>query len=129
MDQSSRAVEGPLEPSVRLHCYDCGAKVGRLHKLGCDVERCPDCGGQYISCGCRGKRTHHRLEWTGHWPGDSECREFGWFARMVPGSGWVRCEATDPGAGPDLNRLVFEGVWDAAAGRWVKPNVAIKRLP
>jgi len=34
-------------------CHDCGIinKKGHLHKLGCDVERCPKCGRQLISCG------------------------------------------------------------------------------
>lgn len=31
-------------------CHDCDAKVGELHMLGCDMERCPVCGGQLISC-------------------------------------------------------------------------------
>ena len=38
------------EPSG--HCHDCNAPHGGLHHLGCDVERCPACGGQLISCGC-----------------------------------------------------------------------------
>jgi len=129
MGQSSRAVEGPLEPTVRLHCHDCGAEVGKLHKRGCDVELCPDCGGQYISCSCRGKRRHNRLAWTGHWPGDMECRAFGWWSRWVGGRGWVRCKATDTGACPDLNRLAAEGVWDAHAGRFVKPNTTLTGAP
>jgi len=130
MDQSSRAVEGPLEPSVRLHCPDCGAKVGAQHEEGCDVERCPDCGGQAISCDCDNDDLKHpRLPWTGRWPGDAECREFGWWSRWVGGRGWVQCEATDPGAGPNLNRLEAEGVWDAAAGRFVKPNAGVTSLP
>ncbi len=32
-------------------CHDCSAKPGELHKLGCDMERCPFCGRQLISCG------------------------------------------------------------------------------
>ncbi len=33
-------------------CHDCGAKEGELHDFGCDMERCPFCGGQLITCGC-----------------------------------------------------------------------------
>lgn len=38
------------EPSGR--CHDCGIKHGGFHHPGCDVERCPKCDGQLISCGC-----------------------------------------------------------------------------
>jgi hypothetical protein len=39
---------------VNSHCHDCDIenKVGNLHHFGCDMERCPKCGGQLISCGC-----------------------------------------------------------------------------
>ena len=33
-------------------CHDCGATKGQFHIFGCDVERCPVCGGQVIYCEC-----------------------------------------------------------------------------
>lgn len=36
-------------------CHDCGIlnKPGNYHHYGCDMERCPKCGGQLIfACGC-----------------------------------------------------------------------------
>lgn len=32
-------------------CGDCGAKYGEQHLAGCDIERCPVCGLQLLSCG------------------------------------------------------------------------------
>ena len=52
--------EGPTESETLLGrsasaghgCGDCAVKEGQIHELGCDMERCPFCGRQLISCGC-----------------------------------------------------------------------------
>ena len=41
-----------MEERKEIQCHDCGAKEGQLHTLGCDMERCPFCGHQPISCDC-----------------------------------------------------------------------------
>ncbi len=33
-------------------CHDCNVKQNSYHHPGCDMERCPKCHGQLISCGC-----------------------------------------------------------------------------
>lgn len=103
------------------NCPDCGVAPGEQHRDGCDVERCPECGGQYISCGCEDE-PEHRLPWTGEWPGVAECREFGWYSKMVPGSGWVPCEKSEPGAHENLNRLHIDAVWSKEQGRFILPR-------
>lgn len=33
-------------------CGDCGVVKGQYHVMDCDVEECPRCNGQFISCDC-----------------------------------------------------------------------------
>lgn len=33
-------------------CGDCGVRPGGYHHPGCDLERCPRCRHQFITCGC-----------------------------------------------------------------------------
>ena len=101
-----------------VSCPDCGVRPGERHARGCDVERCPLCGRQRFSCSCD-HRKGRRMPWTGEWPGEAECREFGWYARPVPG-GWKPCAPTEPGADPDLNRLYVNARWDPSQRRWVR---------
>jgi hypothetical protein len=58
------------------NCHDCGVSPGEPHIFGCDVARCPICGGQKISCSCQGEICGEEI-WTGLWPGAIECYEYG----------------------------------------------------
>lgn len=56
MDFSAQQVTPP-------NCPACRTAVGEYHKPDCDVERCPACGRQKLTCGCESART----VWTGKW--------------------------------------------------------------
>ena len=101
-------------------CGDCGVKAGGVHDDGCDVARCMATGQQRLSCD--GGHDCGRGVWTGEWPGDAECREFGWWVqdRCEEGLGFVPCAPDAPEAMPDLNRLARDAYWDATTGRWRK---------
>jgi len=43
-------------------CHDCGAKEGAIHEYGCDMERCPFCGNQLLSCNCKYKFLGYDLD-------------------------------------------------------------------
>ena len=111
-------------------CPDCGVSPGKFHRPGCDVERCPLCGGQAIGCGCEHEVSGYAAEvakhggplaWTGEWPGDAECRELGWFCDKYTGA---PRPAGHPHATEDLNRLASEARWDRSARRFVRRHAS-----
>jgi len=111
-------------------CPDCGVATGTLPSDGCDIESCPDCGGQNNSCGCIA--ADNRIPWTGDLPEKRECREFGWNVKLVPDApGWTRCAQDDPEATEDLNRLYVDAVGSSDQQRFVLPSLGspVKRIP
>ena len=48
--RDKKALERALKPYVQ--CHDCGVREGEIHEPGCDMESCPFCGGQLLSCEC-----------------------------------------------------------------------------
>lgn len=46
-------------------CHDCNALPGQVHHHGCDMEECPACGDQSISCDCRwaGEESEDAFRW------------------------------------------------------------------
>jgi len=63
-------------------CGDCGVARGGLHHPGCDLQRCPCCTGQFISCGCRFDEDGFSDD-----PDDDDVDEMDDFAPGADGSG------------------------------------------
>ena len=62
--ETSYVIGGATYPRVRygdessdwhadqVPCHDCAVVKGQYHVPSCDVEECPVCGGQVLSCDC-----------------------------------------------------------------------------
>jgi hypothetical protein len=129
-------VTGTLEAG-RDSCPDCGAETGQPHDDGCDVARCLVTGRQRLMCdglhadepvpGCYVPLDCGQDAWTGQWPGEAECAEYGWYAYFrAPRSGeqhgaWEPCDPGHPDAVADTTRLILACTWDRGQHRWVRP--------
>jgi rRNA maturation protein Nop10 len=49
-----RCIESISDDTKEERCHDCGRlnDGAHYHHLGCDMEKCPVCGGQLMSCNC-----------------------------------------------------------------------------
>jgi hypothetical protein len=95
-----------IKDSHKRLCPDCGVKKEEKHHINCDVARCLKCGGQKLSCGCRGG---YGDVWEGMWPGTKEC----WKKKYV--AIWV-------GGGPfDSGEPIFD--YTRLAAEKMKPSV------
>jgi rRNA maturation protein Nop10 len=81
-------------------CPDCGARIGEKHAEGCDVERCPHCGGRALGCVRFDLNDPRRQAWDGRWLGEADCERLGFFVSGDRGF-------------PDLSRLFAECRWNA----------------
>ncbi len=46
----------PYNIQSEHRCHDCNIMPGGFHHPGCDMERCPRCDEQLISCGCLSRK-------------------------------------------------------------------------
>lgn len=72
-----------------------------------------------------------RMPWTGEWPGEAECREYGFWAVFGPEMnppqvGWVTVPEGTPKASENLNRLIRECSWNVDKQRWIRDEVPPK---
>lgn len=44
--------ENPAWTDASAPCHDCAALMGQIHVFGCDMEECPRCSRQLITCEC-----------------------------------------------------------------------------
>ena len=127
-------------PNGEKRCPDCQVEPGTRHENGCDIARCKVTGQQHFQCEGEEHSFKGRVYgehpgeclptlWTGRWPGDEECEEFGLFVTMesVKAPPWfIKCGPDHPDRTPDLNELGLmaakgEVAWDSDRERYMKP--------
>jgi hypothetical protein len=91
----------------RTSCPDCSASPGKYHMKGCDIERCTECEGQRLSCGCTDHGDYQREKWSGiaYEKAMLIAEENNLYVKW--NNGWVKCSKNDEGASHDLNEATF----------------------
>jgi hypothetical protein len=97
----------------RDECPECAVEIGEVHRLDCNCSECPNCGQMRLNCGLT--RGEDRLPFTGYLAGEAEAEELGWYVRRVGDAEVVSCDADDPGAFLDTQRVLDQGRWDRDA--------------
>lgn len=101
---------------MQANCPDCGVDIGRLHKVSCDMAECQLDGDQALGC-----KLDHEHEgwypdvWDGFGRGVLEAVGLGLYCYWGPDygkKGWIECDASHPGAYPDLNRYYMITRWN-----------------
>lgn len=104
------------------NCGDCGVAPGELHTPGCDVERCPRCGGQDIGCNCiyeingidpwEMETEHPSIYKNGPTKAMYAKWDAEWGSRRMPWTGEY------PGLA-ECREYGFWSVWDAVNHKWL----------
>jgi hypothetical protein len=108
-----------------MNCPDCAVVPGRCHSGSCDIERCTNCGGQRLCCGCHPMfHSPKEAKWSGESPLVELAREWDLWCRIRLKDGswadpttaippervaawWVPCKRGSLGATEDCNRAVL----------------------
>ncbi|MCX4666405.1 M48 family metallopeptidase [Streptomyces sp. NBC_01381] len=114
-----------LNPTPTDRCPDCATPPGTLHADRCDIARCAITGFQRAHCH---PGSTCNTVWDGHMPGEAECTEYGFYCRPTP-DGYEPCNADDPGAMHDFNRLYRECRWNPSTQRMSLPSPRDKEQP
>ncbi|MFF0742157.1 YgjP-like metallopeptidase domain-containing protein [Streptomyces sp. NPDC004111] len=106
----------PTQTAPGERCPNCLTPPNKLHAGHCDLARCAFTGRQRYEC-----HPDCNTIWTGKFPGQAECEEYGFYWRTGP-NGYEHCNANAPGADHDYNRLYAECTWDIATQRMTLPG-------
>lgn len=95
----------------RVNCHDCCVVPGEYHMEGCDIERCTECEGQRLSCGCPDHEGYQGEKWSGisYEKARMIAEEYDLFCKWD--AGWIKCNKEDEGASHDLNsamKILFD---------------------